>query len=169
MSVINTNVKSLIAQNALTVNNRSLTDAMQQLSTGKRINSAKDDAAGLAISNKMTSQIRGLNQAVRNANDGISMIQTAEGALVEVTNMLQRMRELSVQSANDTNTSADRTALNDEFTQLRSEIARIANNTQFNGTDLLTGALGPAATRPSHSRWAPTVVRRSKSRSPASR
>lgn len=142
MSVINTNVKSLIAQNALTVNNRSLTDAMQQLSTGKRINSAKDDAAGLAISNKMTSQIRGLNQAVRNANDGISMIQTAEGALVEVTNMLQRMRELSVQSANDTNTSADRTALNDEFKQLRSEIARIANNTQFNGTDLLTGVAG---------------------------
>jgi len=142
MSVINTNVKSLVAQNALNVNDRSLASAMQQLSTGKRINSAKDDAAGLAISNKMTSQIRGLNQAVRNANDGISMIQTAEGALVEVTNMLQRMRELAVQAANDTNTSSDRTALNDEFVQLTGEISRIANNTQFNGTDLLKGTAG---------------------------
>lgn len=142
MSVINTNVKSLIAQNAMTVNNRSMSDVMQQLSTGKRINSAKDDAAGLAISNKMTSQIRGLNQAVRNANDGISMVQTAEGALIEVTNMLQRMRELAVQSANDTNTSADRISLNDEFKELRSEIDRISKNTQFNGTNLLLGSAG---------------------------
>jgi flagellin len=137
MSVINTNVKSLVAQNALSVNNRNLSKAMEQLSTGKRINGAADDAAGLAISSKMTSQIKGLNQAVRNANDGISLIQTAEGALVEVSNMLQRMRELSVQSANDTNTSSDRTALDSEFKQLRTEINRIASNTQWNGTNIL--------------------------------
>lgn len=137
MSVINTNTKSIVAQNALTVNNRSLSKAMEQLSTGKRINGAADDAAGLAISSKMTSQIKGLNQAVRNANDGVSLIQTAEGALVEVSNMLQRMRELAVQSANDTNTTSDRAALNLEFGQLRTEINRIATNTQWNGTNLL--------------------------------
>jgi flagellin len=144
MSVINTNVKAIIAQNAMVSNNRSLSNAMEQLSTGRRINSAKDDAAGLAIANKMTSQVRGLDQAVRNANDAISMIQTAEGALIEVTNMLQRMRELSVQSANDTNTTADRTALDDEFQQLEAEIARIVSNTQFNGTTLLTGGFSGA-------------------------
>jgi flagellin len=137
MTVINTNVKSIVAQNALSVNNRKLADAMQQLSTGKRINSAKDDAAGLAISEKMTSQIRGLSQAVRNANDGISLAQTAEGALIEVTNMLQRMRELAIQSANDTNTSTERSSLDLEFQQLKSEINRIGNNTQFNGMDIL--------------------------------
>lgn len=137
MSVINTNVKSLVAQNAATVNNRSLSKAMEQLSTGKRINGAADDAAGLAISSKMTAQIKGLNQAVRNANDGISLIQTAEGALVEVTNMLQRMRELAVQSANDTNTTTDRSALNQEFGQLRTEINRISTNTQWNGMNIL--------------------------------
>ena len=130
MSVINTNFKSLITQNNLTVNNRNLSEAMEKLSTGKRINSASDDAAGLAISNKMTAQIRGLNQSVRNANDGISLIQTAEGALTEVTNMLQRMRELAVQSANDTNTSSDRFALDLEYQQLAREISRIATNTQ---------------------------------------
>ena len=119
MTVINTNVKSLVAQQALTVNNRSMSKAMEQLSTGKRINSAADDAAGLAIANKMTAQVRGLNQAVRNANDAISMIQTVEGATTEVTNMLQRMRELAVQSVNGTNTAADRTALNSEFTELQ--------------------------------------------------
>lgn len=140
MSVINTNVKSLIAQNAATVNNRSLSKAMEQLSTGKRVNSAADDAAGLAISNKMTSQIRGLNQAVRNANDGISMIQTAEGATKEITNMLQRMRELAVQAANDTNTDEDRTALSEEVDQLQEEITRIANNTTWNGMKLLDGS-----------------------------
>jgi|688.fasta_scaffold72772_1 flagellin len=137
MSVINTNTKSIVAQNAMTVNNRSLSKAMEQLSTGKRINGAADDAAGLAISSKMTSQIKGLNQAVRNANDGISLIQTAEGALVEVSNMLQRMRELAVQSANDTNTTSDRSALNSEFGQLRTEINRIATNTQWNGMNIL--------------------------------
>jgi flagellin len=137
MSVINTNTKSIVAQNAMVSNNRALSKAMEQLSTGKRINGAADDAAGLAISSKMTSQIQGLNQAVRNANDGVSLIQTAEGALVEVTNMLQRMRELSVQAANDTNTSTDRAALNSEFGQLRTEINRIASNTQWNGMNIL--------------------------------
>jgi flagellin len=137
MSVINTNFKSLITQNNLTVNNRNLSEAMEKLSTGKRINSASDDAAGLAISNKMTTQIRGLNQSVRNANDGISMLQTAEGALTEVTNMLQRMRELAVQSANDTNTSSDRYALDLEYQQLGREISRIATNTQWNAMNIL--------------------------------
>lgn len=140
MSVINTNIKSLVAQNAMTVNSRAMNKAMEQLSTGSRINSAADDAAGLAISNKMTSQIRGLNQAVRNANDGISMIQTAEGATKEITNMLQRMRELAVQAANDTNTSGDRSALAAEVTQLTEEITRIASNTTWNGMKLLDGS-----------------------------
>jgi len=142
MSVINTNVKALVAQNALTVNNRNLSNAMEQLSTGKRINSAADDAAGLAIGNKMTAQIRGLNQAVRNANDAVSMLQTAEGATQEITNMLQRMRELAVQSANDTNTQDDRDALQDEFTQLTEEIDRIAANTQWNKMNLLDASMG---------------------------
>ncbi len=140
MSVINTNVKSLVAQNAMTVNNRSLSKAMEQLSTGKRINSAADDAAGLAISNKMTSQIRGLNQAVRNANDGISMIQTAEGATQEISNMLQRMRELAVQGANDTNSGADRAAVGKEYDQLVNEIDRIAGNSEWNGVKILDGS-----------------------------
>jgi flagellin len=138
MSVINTNVKSLVAQNAMSINNRSLDKAMQQLSTGKRINSAQDDAAGLAISNKMTAQIRGLNQAVRNANDGISMLQTAEGATGEITNMLQRMRELAVQAANGTYESTDRSALNNEVTALSAEITRISDNTEWNGMKLFT-------------------------------
>jgi len=145
MSVINTNVKSLVAQNAATVNNRALSKAMEQLSTGKRINSAADDAAGLAISNKMTAQIKGLNQAVRNANDGISMIQTAEGATQEITNMLQRMRELSVQAANDTNTDTDRGSLDSEFKQLSEEINRIAMDTQFNTKGVLKGNASGAA------------------------
>lgn len=136
MSVIQTNVKSLVAQNAMSVNNRSLDKAMQQLSTGKRINSAADDAAGLAIGNKMTAQIRGLNQAVRNANDGISMLQTAEGATQEITNMLQRMRELAVQAANDTYQSSDRSALNAEVAELQDEITRIGRNTEWNGMKL---------------------------------
>jgi len=148
MSVINTNVKALVAQNSLNVNNRNMNDAMQQLSTGKRINAAADDAAGLAISNKMTAQIRGLNQAVRNANDGISMIQTAEGGTVEVNNMLQRMRELAVQSANDTNSAADRGSLNKEVVELQKEIRRISNNTQWNNMNIsgpLTGGTGVTA------------------------
>lgn len=137
MTVINTNIKSLVSQNAMINNNRDLSAAMQQLSTGKRINSAADDAAGLAISSRMTSQIKGLDQAVRNANDGISLLQTAEGALIEVTNMMQRMRELAVQAANDTNTSSDRTSLNLEYGQLMQEINRIAQNTQWNGMSIM--------------------------------
>ena len=137
MTVINTNVSALVAQNAMTVNSRAQSAAMQQLSTGLRINGAKDDAAGLAIASKMTSQIRGLDQAVRNANDGISLFQTADGGMVEVSNMLQRMREIAVQSANDTNTTDDRTALNGEFTQLKTEINRIATSTQWNGMNIL--------------------------------
>lgn len=146
MSVINTNVKSLVAQNSLTVNNRNLSKAMEQLSTGKRINSAADDAAGLAISNKMTSQIRGLNQAVRNANDGISMMQTAEGATQEISGMLQRMRELAVQGANDTYSAADRAAIGKEYDQLIGEIDRIAGNTEWNGIKLLDGSTFSSST-----------------------
>ena len=140
MSVINTNVKSMIAQNAMTVNNRTLGKAMEQLSTGKRINSAADDAAGLAIGNRMTAQIKALDQSVRNANDGISMMQTAEGATKEITSMLQRMRELSVQAANDSYSAGDRTAIAGEMTQLTSEVTRIASNTQWNGMSILSGA-----------------------------
>ena len=153
MTVINTNVKSLIAQNALEINSRNLGKAMEQLSTGKRINSAADDAAGLAISDKMTSQIRGLNQAVRNANDGISLLQTVEGATQEVTNMLQRMRELAVQASNDTYSSTDRSALQLEFDQLTSEITRISQNTRWNNmvvfnTNQSDGIIGSATTSP---------------------
>ena len=139
MSVINTNVKSLVAANAMTINERSLGKAMNQLSTGSRINSAADDAAGLAISNAMTSQIRGLNQAVRNANDGISLLQVAEGAMIEQTNMLQRMRELAVQSANDTNTTEQRSYLDLEYQALKNELSRIGKNTQWNGMSVLDG------------------------------
>lgn len=137
MTVINTNVKSLVAQQAMTVNNRAMSKAMEQLSTGKRINTAADDAAGLAISNKMTAQVRGLNQGIRNANDAISMIQTAEGATNEVTSMLQRMRELAVQAVNGTNTAGDRSALQAEFAELQSEITRISDNTEWNGTKIM--------------------------------
>ncbi len=141
---INTNVASLNAQRNLNNSQVNLNKAMQRLSSGLRINSAKDDAAGLAISDRMTSQIRGLNQAARNANDGISLAQTAEGALQESTNILQRMRELAVQSANDTNSSSDRASLQAEVAQLKSELDRIANTTQFNGKNLLDGTMGGA-------------------------
>ena len=136
MATINTNMSANVAANSLTRNERSMSATMERLSTGLRINSAKDDAAGLAITSKMSSQINGLNQAVRNANDAISMIQVGEGALKEVTNMLQRMRELAIQASSDSNTSNDRTALNNEFTQLRDEITRIAANTEWNGTQI---------------------------------
>ena len=142
MSVINTNVSALYSQNAMKVNSRAMSSAMEQLSTGSRVNSAKDDAAGLAIGQSMTSQIRGLNQAVRNANDGINMLQTAEGAMVEQSNMLQRMRELSVQASNGTYSSAQRGYLNTEFTQLATQIDSIASQTTWNGTAVLTGASG---------------------------
>lgn len=137
---INTNVASLNAQRNLTTSQGSLATSLQRLSSGLRINSAKDDAAGLAISERMTTQIRGLTQAARNANDGISLAQTAEGALVEIGNNLQRIRELSVQSANATNSQSDRDALNSEVAQLKSEIDRVANQTTFNGTKLLDGS-----------------------------
>jgi flagellin len=146
MSVINTNVNSLVAQNAVTTNARSLSKAMEQLSTGKRINGAKDDAAGLSISQIMTAQIRGLNMAVRNANDGISLLQTADGAMVEQSNMLQRMRELAVQAASDTVTTSQKAYLNDEFGALRTEINRIGNNTMWNDTKLLNGTAAPTGT-----------------------
>ena len=142
MSVINTNVSAILTQNSLAKNERAMSGAMEQLSTGKRINSAADDAAGLAISSRMTAQINGLDQSVRNANDAISLVQTADGALIEVTAMLQRMRTLAVQSASDTNTTADRTALDAEFALLRTEIDRIGDNTQWNGENLLNASGG---------------------------
>lgn len=137
---INTNVASLNAQRQLTTSQSSLSTSIQRLSSGLRINSAKDDSAGLAISERFNSQIRGINQAVRNANDGISLAQTAEGALGEVSNNLQRMRELAVQSRNATNSSSDRQALDAEIQQLKSEIDRVASQTSFNGTKLLDGS-----------------------------
>ena len=140
MSVINTNVKSLVAQNAIEGNNNRLSTAMQRLSTGLRINSAADDAAGLAISTRMTAQVRGLNMAIKNANDGISLLQTAEGAMDEVTNMVQRIRELAVQAATDTVTDSDREDLNKEVVALQKEINRIASTTQFNGFNILDGS-----------------------------
>ena len=140
--VINTNVASIGAQRHISVAVREQSEAMERLSSGKRINSARDDAAGLGISNRMTSQIRGLDQAVRNANDGISLIQTAEGALDQSTNVLQRMRELSIQSANGTyNDSENRASLDAEFKQLLMEIDRIAETTKFNGQTLLDGEM----------------------------
>ncbi len=137
---INTNLFSLNAQRNLTNSQGPLGTALQRLSSGLRINSAKDDAAGLAISARFTTQIRGINQAVRNANDGISLAQTAEGALDEVTNNLQRIRELAVQSRNATNSATDRAALNTEAQQLKSEIDRVATATSFNGVKLLDGS-----------------------------
>ena len=144
MSVINTNISAIRAANASTSANKMLGTAMERLSTGKRINSAKDDAAGLAISTSMTSQIRGMSQGIRNANDGISMAQTAEGALSEVTNMLQRVRELTVQASNDTYSPDDRTRLQTEVTQLQSQITDILGNTEFNGNKLFDGTAGTA-------------------------
>ncbi len=142
MSVINTNVMSLTAQRNLNASQNDLSTAIQRLSSGLRINSAKDDAAGLAIATRMTSQINGLNQAVRNANDGISMAQTTESALGEVTNNLQRISELAVEAANGTYSTADRAALDVEVQQRISEINRIATKTTFNGQKVLDGSLG---------------------------
>ena len=144
-ATINTNVASLTAQRNLGMSQASLNTSIQRLSSGLRINSAKDDAAGLAISERFTSQIRGLNQAVRNANDGISLAQTAEGALASSGNILQRVRELAVQSANATNSASDRQALNAEVNQLTSELDRIAKTTDFNGRKLLDGSFTSAA------------------------
>ncbi len=136
--VINTNVPSLSAQNQLNRTNSGLAQALERLSSGKRINSAKDDAAGIAIASRFTAQIRGYNQGIRNASDAISLSQTAEGALDEISNNLQRIRELAVQSANATNSSTDRAALNTEVSQLKAEIARVTN-TQFNGIAVIGG------------------------------
>lgn len=139
MAVVNTNVGASVAQAALVKNSRELSSAMTQLSTGQKINSAADDASGLAITNRMTSQINGLGAAIKNANDAISMINTAEGALDEITDMLQRMRELAVQAGTGTMTSNDRTYLQAEFAALRTEIDRIADNTEWNGNTILDG------------------------------
>ena len=136
---VNTNVSSLNTQRSLNQSQGALQTSLQRLSSGLRINSAKDDAAGMAISERMTGQIRGMNQAMRNANDGISLAQTAEGGMSESTNILQRIRELAVQSANATNSDTDRAALNSEVTQLTSELDRIASTTSFNGNKILDG------------------------------
>ena len=133
MSVINTNVSATIARNAIGTNERAMATSMERLSTGLRINSAKDDAAGLAISTRMTSQVSTLNMGVRNANDAISMIQTVEGASKEITNMLVRMKELAVQASSDTYSLDDRDALDLEFVALKDEIGRIQANTKWNG------------------------------------
>lgn len=142
MTSINTNVSAQLTANALTQNNRAMSQTMERLSTGSRINSAADDAAGLAIVSKMDAQVTGLNQAVRNANDAISMIQTADGAAVEIDSMLQRMREISVSSSNGTNTTADLTNMNKEFANLATEIQRVVDTTQFNNTNILDGSVG---------------------------
>jgi len=144
MAVINTNVNALFSQMALGATSRQQSIAMQQLSTGKRINSARDDAAGMAIATRMTEQIRGLNQAVRNAGDAITLIQTAEGATNEITDMLQRMRELAVQASNDTNSNDQRSYLDLEFQQLKQQIVQIANDTEWNGFPVLNGTAGQA-------------------------
>ena len=140
MSVINTNISAMKAANASASANKMLGTAMERLSTGKRINSAKDDAAGLAIATSMTSQVRGMSQGIRNANDGISMAQVAEGALNEVTNMLQRQRELTVQASNNTYSADDLTNLKSEMDALNTQIGNILTNTQFNGQDLFVAA-----------------------------
>ncbi|MDQ2928369.1 MAG: flagellin, partial [Pseudomonadota bacterium] len=140
MQTINTNIASLTAQYNTDKTQNDLATAIQRLSSGLRINSAKDDAAGLAISSRMTAQINGLNQAARNANDGISLAQVADGALSSVTDNLQRMRELAVQSANATNSASDRAALQQEVGQLAAEIDRVSTQTQFNGINLLDGS-----------------------------
>jgi flagellin len=143
---INTNIASLNAQRNMNASQSSLATSMQRLSSGLRVNSAKDDAAGLAIAERMNTQVRGMNVAARNANDGISLSQTAEGALGKIGDNLQRMRELAVQSANDTNGASDRLALDNEYKQLAEENARVISNTTFNGQQLLTGTGGTAGT-----------------------
>ena len=146
MTVINTNNAATLTANALTKNERAMSQAMERLSTGVRINSAADDAAGLAISSRMTSQINGLDMAVRNANDAVSMVNTADGALIEVSNMLGRMRELAVQSTSGTNSTTDRTALNTEYVALLNEVGRVSENTEWNGMNLLDDTPGSSGT-----------------------
>lgn len=144
MNVINTNIGALKASNASTAAGKALGVAMERLSTGKRINSAKDDAAGLAIATSMTSQVRGMNQGIRNANDGIAMAQTAEGALGEVNNMMQRVRELAVQSTSGTYSAADKTNMQAEVTELSAQIGSVLSETQFNGINLFDASAGTA-------------------------
>jgi flagellin len=146
MSKINTNVNALTATNALTRNSRDMQQTMQRLSTGQRINGASDDAAGIAIATTMTAQINGLNAAVRNANDAMSMLQTADGALSETSSLVQRMRELAVLAINDTYSTTQKSAMNTEFTALAAQITFIASNTQFNGMKVLDGNGSPGAT-----------------------
>ena len=134
---INTNIASIDAQRNLSASQNSLSTSMQRLSSGLRINSAKDDAAGLSIAERMNAQVRGMNVAIRNSNDGISLAQTADGALAQVSNSLQRMRELAVQARNSTNSSSDKDSLNKEFGQLQSEINRVLGGTTFNGKHML--------------------------------
>lgn len=142
MSVVNTNTSALAAQNALAINNRHLSTAINQLSTGQRINSAADDAAGLAIGNKLATQVRSLDMAVRNANDGISMLQTADGATDVMNTMLFRMRELAIQSGNDTNSQSERDALQSEFLELQKQTSMVISTTSWNGMKLLDGEVG---------------------------
>lgn len=144
MAAINTNINALYAQDALKTNARAQSTAMQQLSTGSRINSAKDDAAGLAIGMSMTSQIRGLNQGARNVNDAVNLLQTADGAMVETQNMIQRMRELAVQSANATYSSNQRGYLQNEFSSLALEVDRVAANSKWNDTNILSSSVSYA-------------------------
>ena len=142
MTVINTNTSALIAHQTLARNDRDMSQAMTRLSTGLRINSAGDDAAGLAIATRMTAQMQGLDQAVRNANDAVSMIQTADGASIELGNIIQRMRVLAVQAISDTYTETDRKALNAEFAGLQEQLEIIATQTEWNGSALMTGDIG---------------------------
>jgi len=142
MSTINTNVMSLNAQRNLATSTSSLSTSMQRLSSGLRVNSAKDDAAGLAIAERMQAQVKGMNVAIRNANDGISLAQTAEGALGKVGDSLQRMRELATQAANATNSDSDRANLDDEYQELAAEVTRVLSGTKFNGTNLLNTSAG---------------------------
>ena len=144
MSVINTNVNALAAQQTARTNSRAMSASMEQLSTGSRVNSAKDDAAGLAIGQNMTAQVRGLNMAIRNVNDGVNLLQTADGAIAEQANMLQRMRELAVQSASGTYSDTQRGYLNTELNALQTQIDKIGSETTWNGYTLLTGSTGGA-------------------------
>jgi len=146
MAVVNTNIGASVAQAALAKNARDLNSAMTELSTGKQINSAADNASGLAITNRMTSQINGLGAAIKNANDAISMVNTGEGALEEITDMLQRMRELAVTAATGTATAEDRDYLDAEYQKLIAEIDRVAENTQWNGSDIIDGTAGSSGT-----------------------
>ena len=140
MTVVNTNLNASVAQSAIARNDRTMSTAMERLSTGQRINSAGDDAAGLAVATRMTTQVMGLNTAIRNANDGIGMLNTAEGALIEMETMLQRMRELALQASSGTTDVKDRTYLNKEYQALYAEIDRIADNTEYNGRKILNNA-----------------------------